>query len=63
MLYSKKQGQGMMVALEEHAAQAFQQIQLVRRKYLCDLGTPKMLKLQWHRYLYTVTNNVSILIC
>jgi hypothetical protein len=33
MLYSKKQAQGTMVALEEHAAEAFQPIQLVRNNY------------------------------
>jgi hypothetical protein len=33
MMYSKKQAQGMMVALGEHAEEASQPIQLVRSNY------------------------------
>jgi hypothetical protein len=65
MLYSKKQARGMMVALGEHAKKASQPIQLVRSNYQLFMicGASKNMKPKFHGYLYTVTDNVSILIC
>lgn len=65
MLCSKKQAREMMVALGEHAEEASQPMELVRINYQLFMicGASKNMKLQLHGYLYTVTDNVSILIC